>query len=138
MKWFIAAAFVSGSLFGLGLAVSRMTDPMRVLGFLDVAGDWDPSLLFVLGGAVLTTSLLFRVVLSRKAPVFADVFRLPSARDVDRRQLGGSALFGIGWGIAGYCPGPALAGLGIAATEALWFVPAMILGMVLHRSLSSS
>lgn len=138
MKRLTAATFLSGSLFGLGLAVSRMTDPERVLGFLDVAGDWDPALLFVLGGAVLTTTVLFRLVLRYDVPVLADRFRLPSARDVDRRLLAGSALFGIGWGLAGYCPGPALAGLGVASAEVLWFLPAMIAGMVVHRALSGS
>lgn len=133
MKRYVLAALASGALFGLGLGVSGMTDPERVLGFLDVAGDFDPSLLFVLGGAVATTVLLFGVVLRRKAPVLADKFNLPTRSDVDVRLFGGAALFGIGWGIAGYCPGPALAGLGAGSTEALWFVPAMLVGMLAHR-----
>ncbi len=133
MKKFSLAALVSGSLFGLGLAMSGMTDARRVLGFLDVFGDFDPTLLFVLGGAVATTTLMFRWVLRRGSPVLAHTFQLSSLEHIDRRLLGGAALFGIGWGIAGYCPGPALAGLGVAAVEALWFVPAMLAGMLLHR-----
>lgn len=127
------AALASGALFGAGLAMSGMTDARIVLGFLDVFGDFDPTLLFVLGGAVLTTALLFRPVLRRGRPVFADAFRLSNLTHVDRSLLGGAALFGIGWGLAGYCPGPALAGLGAGAVEALWFIPAMIAGMLLHR-----
>ena len=104
-----------------------------MLGFLDVFGDFDPTLMFVLGGAVATTTLLFRFVLRRGSPVLADTFQLSTLKHVDRRLLGGAALFGIGWGIAGYCPGPALAGLGIGSIEALWFIPAMLAGILLHR-----
>lgn len=129
----VLAALASGALFGLGLAMSGMTDPERILGFLDVAGDFDPALLFVLGGAVTTTSALFRLVLRRANPVLADAFRMPTRREIDVRLLAGAALFGIGWGIAGYCPGPALAGLGVGSHEALWFVPAMLAGMAAHR-----
>ncbi len=136
MKRFIAAAFASGALFGVGLALSGMTDAARILGFLDVAGDFDPTLAFVLGGAVATTLLLFRPVLRRGRPLFAEDFRLSQRRNVDVRLLAGAALFGIGWGLAGYCPGPALAGLGAASTEALWLVPAMIAGIVLQRVLA--
>lgn len=130
------AALVSGALFGLGLAMSGMTDPQRILGFLDVFGDFNPALLFVLGGAVTTTMLLFRFVLRRPAPVFAQRFQLSNLRSIDRSLLIGAALFGIGWGLAGYCPGPALVGLGVLSSEALWFVPAMVVGMVLHKLIS--
>lgn len=133
MKRLSLAALVSGALFGVGLAMSGMTDARRVLGFLDVFGDFDPTLMFVLGGAVATTTLLFRLVLRRGSPVLADSFHLSGLKRIDRRLLGGAALFGVGWGIAGYCPGPALAGLGIASVEALWFVPAMLAGLLLHR-----
>lgn len=132
------AALLSGALFGLGLAVSGMTDPLRILGFLDIAGDFDPALLFVLGGAVTTTLVLFRFVLKRPAPLFADGFQLSSLRTLDRPLLVGAGLFGIGWGLAGYCPGPALVGLGVASAEALWFVPAMLVGMLLHRLVRGS
>ena len=127
------AALGSGALFGVGLAMSGMTDPRRVLGFLDLFGDFDPTLLFVLGGAVMMTIVAFRFVLRRGSPVLAQTFHVSNLRQIDRRLLGGAAIFGIGWGIAGYCPGPVLAGLGIASREALWFVPAMIIGMLLHR-----
>ena len=136
MRRFLSAAFVSGALFGLGLAMSGMTDARRVLGFLDLFGDFDPTLLFVLGGAVMTTVVLFRFVLRQSRPLFASTFQLSNLRRVDGPLLGGAALFGIGWGVAGYCPGPALAGLGIGSLEALWFVPAMIAGMLLHRVLN--
>jgi uncharacterized protein len=118
--------------------MSGMTDPRRVLGFLDVFGDFDPTLLFVLGGAVMTTLVLFRFVLRRGSPVLASTFHLSNLRHIDRRLLGGAAIFGVGWGIAGYCPGPALAGLGIGSREALWFVPTMIFGMLLHRIVNRS
>jgi uncharacterized membrane protein YedE/YeeE len=129
----VLAAFLSGALFGFGLAVSGMTDPTRVLGFLDVSGAFDPALLFVLGGAVATTTVLFRLVLRLPHPVLAERFQLANLRTIDRRLLGGAALFGVGWGLAGYCPGPALAGLGVLSAEALWFVPAMVAGMAVHR-----
>ena len=132
------AALASGALFGLGLAVSGMTDPQRILGFLDVFGEFNPALLFVLGGAVCTTMLLFRFVLKQPAPVLAARFQISGLRDVDRPLLMGAALFGIGWGLAGYCPGPALVGLGVLSSEALWFVPAMLAGMWLHRLLRGS
>ncbi|HFK2949413.1 TPA: DUF6691 family protein [Stenotrophomonas maltophilia] len=127
------AALLSGALFGLGLAMSGMTDPRVVLGFLDFFGDFDPRLAFVLAGAVLTTVLLFRPVLRRGSSLFGDRLQLSDLTRVDRRLVGGAALFGIGWGAAGYCPGPALAGLGVLSVEALWFVPAMLAGMLLHR-----
>ena len=133
MKKLSLAALASGALFGTGLAMSGMTDPRRVLGFLDLLGDFDPTLMFVLGGAVATTMLLFRFVLRRGSPVLADTFHLSTLKRVDRRLLGGAAIFGIGWGIAGYCPGPALAGVGVGSIEALWFVPALLAGLLLHR-----
>lgn len=136
MKKLSLAALVSGALFGFGLAMSGMTDPRRVLGFLDVFGDFDPTLAFVLGGAVTTTTLLFGYVLRRGRPVLAGSFHLSHLRQLDRRLLGGAALFGVGWGIAGYCPGPALAGIGIGSVEALWFVPAMLAGILLHRAVN--
>jgi uncharacterized membrane protein YedE/YeeE len=132
----VLAAFASGALFGLGLAVSGMTDARRVLGFLDVAGDFDPTLLFVLGGAVATTLVAFRLVLARGRPLFADAFRTPTTRRIDAPLLAGAAVFGIGWGLAGYCPGPALAGLGAGSIEASWFVPAMLAGLLLQRALA--
>jgi uncharacterized protein len=133
----VIAALASGLLFGLGLAMSGMTDPVRVLGFLDVSGAFDPSLLFVLGGAVVTTAVTFRFVLRQSRPLFDVRFRLSTSTTIDRPLLVGAAVFGVGWGLAGYCPGPALAGLGVLSREALWFVPSMLLGMALHRAWSA-
>jgi uncharacterized membrane protein YedE/YeeE len=127
------AALAAGAVFGVGLAVSGMTDPRRILGFLDVAGEVDLRLLFVLGGAVLTSTVLFHRVLRRSRPLLAPHFALPSRSTVDRRLVAGAAVFGVGWGLAGYCPGPALVGLGIGAPEALWFVPAMLAGIAVQR-----
>ncbi|WP_075674621.1 DUF6691 family protein [Stenotrophomonas sp. TD3] len=126
------AAAAAGALFGAGLALSGMTDARRVLGFLDIAGDFDPTLMWVLGSALLVSAVGQRWVLRRAQPWFALRFQLPSVRDVDVRLLLGAALFGIGWGWAGYCPGPAIAGLAVASREALWFVPAMLAGFWLH------
>lgn len=127
--------FAAGVLFGVGLAVSGMTDPARVIGFLDVAGDWDPALLFVMGGAVTTFGL--GLALWRKRTGGRGWFgtTLP-ARDcdpIDRRLVLGAAIFGVGWGLVGFCPGPALANLGAWRMEALVFVPAMAIGMLLAR-----
>jgi uncharacterized protein len=138
MKGISGAALGSGAVFGIGLAMSGMTDARRVLGFLDVFGAFDPTLLFVLGGAAMTTVVLFRFVLRRGNPLLASTFHQSNLRRIDARLLGGAALFGVGWGIAGYCPGPALAGLGIASREAMWFVPAMVAGMLLHRIVNRS
>jgi len=129
----VLAAFAAGVLFGTGLAMSGMTDPEKVLGFLDVSGAFDPTLAFVLFGAVVTAGVLFNRILRTPSPLLAPAFQLSSQQKVDRRLLAGASVFGVGWGLAGYCPGPALATLGVAATEALWFVPAMLVGMVAHR-----
>ncbi|CCP16308.1 YeeE/YedE family protein [Stenotrophomonas maltophilia] len=126
------AAAVAGALFGAGLALSGMTDARRVLGFLDIAGDFDPTLMWVLASALLVSAVGQRWVLRRTRPWCAARFQLLTARDVDARLLLGAALFGIGWGWAGYCPGPAIAGLAVVSREALWFVPAMLLGFWLH------
>ncbi|UBB24720.1 DUF6691 family protein [Pseudoxanthomonas beigongshangi] len=125
-RWF--AALLAGALFGAGLALSRMTDPNVVLGFLDVAGDFDPRLAFVLAGAVATTGVAFRLVLRRRRPLLADRFRLPLSRAIDRPLVIGALLFGIGWGLAGYCPGPALVGAAAGADSALIFIAAMLAG----------
>ncbi|MBI2733079.1 MAG: YeeE/YedE family protein [Aquabacterium sp.] len=125
---------LAGALFGLGLAVAQMTNPLKVQNFLDVAGSWDPSLAFVMGAAVLITLVMFRLVLKRDRPLLGDRFHLPTQLQVDRRLLIGAALFGVGWGMSGYCPGPALATLLSGNTEVLLFVPAMLLGGFLHRT----
>ena len=126
-------ALVAGALFGFGLAVAQMTDPLKVLGFLDFAGAWDASLFLVLCGAVAVSAIIFHFVLRRPAPVFDDRFHLAAIKQVDIPLIAGAVLFGIGWGLAGYCPGPALASLSFANPEAWWFVPAMLAGAGLHR-----
>lgn len=125
-------AFITGLIFGFGLALSGMTHPEKVLGFLDVAGQWDASLLFVLCGAVGVTVISFRFITKLDAPVFAPIFRLPESNAIDKPLLIGSALFGTGWGISGYCPGPAVALLASPNRELWIFLPAMLLGYVLH------
>ncbi len=127
------AALASGAVFGLGLSLAQMTNPDKVLNFLDLAGKWDPSLLLVLGGAVVLTALGYRLVMKRRTPLWDSQFHLPLARSVSRPLLIGSALFGMGWGLAGYCPGPAIASLGFGNPEALWVLPAIAAGAALQR-----
>ncbi len=127
------AALLSGLVFGIGLAISGMTDPAKVRGFLDLAGKWDPSLAFVMIGAIGVHSILSRLVLRRRAPMFAKHFDLPTHTMIDRRLLVGAAIFGVGWGIGGVCPGPALVALGSFGFGPLVFVVAMSLGVVLER-----
>lgn len=126
---------LAGIIFGFGLALAGMTQPQIVLGFLDVAGEWNPSLLFVLGGAVSVTVLAFRFILKLSKPVFASEFRLSEMRRIDAPLIIGSTLFGIGWGMSGYCPGPAVA-LFAAPNNELWiFIPALIFGYAIHHFL---
>lgn len=124
---------LSGTLFGAGLTVGGMTDPARVRGFLDLFGNWDPTLAFVMGGAVIVMAIAWRFQPKLTRPIFADAFALPSRRDLTPKLIGGSALFGIGWGIAGLCPGPALAAFVIDPISAAIFVIAMLAGMFLMR-----
>lgn len=134
LRWM--TCLFAGAFFGLGLAVAQMTNPLKVQNFLDVAGNWDPSLAFVMGSAVMITLGGFRLVLRRKASLLGERFHLPTLVHVDRRLVLGSALFGIGWGLTGYCPGPALATLLSGNDEVYLFVPAMLLGGFLHRTLA--
>lgn len=120
---------IVGLLFGAGLVVSGMANPAKVLNFLDLFGSWDPSLAFVMGGAVIVAFIGFRLVFRRTKPILSQTFHLPTRRDIDARVVVGPAIFGIGWGLGGFCPGPALAALGFGATGTLAFVPAMVLGM---------
>jgi uncharacterized membrane protein YedE/YeeE len=130
----IASAALAGLIFGIGLALSGMLDPARVIGFLDISrGAWDPTLVFVLGGAVSVAALGFALAGRRKAPVFDASFHLPASKAIDARLLGGAALFGVGWGLVGYCPGPAIASLGFAGQSAAIFTLAMVGGMVVAR-----
>lgn len=129
----LLAAVVSGIVFGLGLAVSQMVDPAKVLAFLDVAGAWDPSLALVMAGAIAVTLPGYRLVLRGDHPAFAPRFALPMATAIDGRLIAGAALFGIGWGLVGLCPGPAIASLAYGVTGSLYFIAAMAAGMLLAR-----
>jgi uncharacterized membrane protein YedE/YeeE len=122
-----------GLLFGIGLVISGMSDPAKVLNFLDLAGTWDPSLAFVMGGAVIVAFVGYRLVLKRGRPIVGDRFHLPTRTDLEPRIVVGPAIFGLGWGLGGFCPGPALTALGLAAPGTLAFVPAMFVGMWLAR-----
>jgi uncharacterized membrane protein YedE/YeeE len=130
-------ALVCGLIFGVGLAVSGMTDTSKVIGFLDVFGAWVPDLAFVMGAAVLVTLIAFRFVLRRKSPLLADGFSLPAKTTLDSRLLGGSAIFGTGWGLYGYCPGPAISALVYLNTQTAIFVAAMLCGMMIANKLPS-
>ena len=127
------AAFVAGLVFGLGLIVSGMADPSKVIGFLDLAGNWDPSLAFVMVGAIAVAVVAFRVAGKRAQPVLGGPFHLPTATQIDRRLIAGSVVFGVGWGLAGFCPAPAVVAYGAGYFKAVVFVIAMIAGMVLFE-----
>jgi len=127
----IVTALASGLLFGAGLAVGGMTNPRKVIGFLDVGGSWDPSLAFVMLGAIVVHFFAYRWVRGSAAPLFADEFAIPKLRYVDAKLVGGSALFGVGWGIGGYCPGPGIVSLGAGRSDALVFVATMAVGWFL-------
>ena len=129
------AAGAAGLVFGIGLWVSGMADPRKVIGFLDVTGAWDASLAFVMGGAVVATLAGFRIVKQRAKPLFDERFHLPTRKDIDLPLVAGAALFGMGWGIAGYCPGPALTALATLSAEALVFVASMVAGGLLQRAI---
>ena len=129
------AALIAGLIFGTGIAVSGMINPAKVLNFFDIAGTWDPSLIFVMGAALLVAVIGYRLVLKRPRPVFDIMFHLPTRRDLDPALIGGSAIFGIGWGIAGFCPGGALPALGLFQPDAVIFVGAMIAGITIARRL---
>jgi uncharacterized protein len=121
--------------FGVGLIVSGMSNPAKVLGFLDLAGNWDPSLAFVMAGAIAVGVVAFALAGRRAAPLLGGEMRLPTSRDIDRRLLGGSLVFGVGWGIAGFCPGPAIVAVGIGEWKAVVFAASMIAGMLIHQAL---
>ncbi len=127
------SSFVVGLIFGIGLILAGMTDPSKVIGFLDLTGGWDPSLAFVMGGAILVGLIAFRFAHQRTANFFGGAMRLPTIRDINLRLIGGSVVFGIGWGMAGFCPGPALTALGTGNPKAAIFVAAMIAGMALFE-----
>lgn len=127
-----------GLLFGLGLLLSGMTDPGKVLGFLDVAGAWDPSLALVMGGAVIVGLFAFAVARKRTTTFLGDAMRLPNSQDIDRRLLVGALVFGAGWGLAGFCPGPAVVAMGAGVWQAAVLTAAMLAGMAVHDLVSPS
>jgi len=128
------AAFAAGLVFGIGLLLSGMTDPSKVIGFLDIAGSWDPSLLFVMGGGIGVGVLAFRAAGRRAQAFLGGAMQLPQARDIDGRLIGGSLVFGVGWGLAGFCPGPALVSFGAGYGKAAVFTAAMLGGMLLYQA----
>ena len=130
--------FLTGLIFGTGISVSGMANPAKVLNFFDFAGTWDPSLAFVMGGAVIVTFIGYRFVLKRPMPVMADRFHLPTSRVIDARLLGGSAVFGVGWGIAGFCPGGALPALGTGNPSVFIFTGALLAGILLARGITAA
>jgi len=127
----LLSIFIAGLLFGAGLAISGMTDPAKVTGFLDITGQWDITLLFVMGGGLLVTIPFFPLVQKKTSPWFSDRYYLPTRKDLDWKLITGSALFGIGWGMSGFCPGPAIAGLVTGSLQIVYFVLAMIAGQLL-------
>ena len=131
----IMTSLLAGLVFGIGLIISGMTNPAKVLGFLDLAGLWDPSLALVMGGAIAVGVLAFGIARKRTRSLLGDPMRLPSATQVDRRLLLGALAFGVGWGLAGYCPGPALASLASGGVKPAIFTVAMVAGMVIYELL---
>jgi len=133
----ILAAYLIGLIFGVGISIGGMANPAKVLNFFDVAGTWDPSLIFVMGGALITTFIGFKLVFGRSAPIMEDSFQVPANRTIDLKLVGGSAVFGIGWGIAGFCPGGALPALGTGRWEVIVFVLALLAGIFLAKFIQS-
>lgn len=132
----LASAFLIGAVFGLGIAVSGMINPAKVLNFFDLAGTWDPSLAFVMAGGLAVAFVGYRLIFAqRRAPMLAPAFSLPAQRVVDRELVGGAAIFGIGWGLAGFCPGGAVPALGLGYSQTLVFLAAMIGGIVIARAI---
>ncbi len=127
------STLLSGLLFGTGLTISGMVNPMKILNFLDISGPWDPTLIIVMGSGLVVTLLGYQIIFKRNAPLFATSFRLPTSQDIDVKLLGGAALFGLGWGLTGFCPGPAVASVVFGKTESIIFVIAMAAGMIVTR-----
>ena len=134
----LASPFLAGLLFGIGLCVSGMIYPSKVLAFLDLAGAWDPSLAFVMGGAVAVAFVAFRIAARRRTGLAGGPIELPPTKTIDARLIGGSAIFGVGWGLVGLCPGPGIANLGFFDPRAALFVLCMIVGMGLYRLLAAA
>ena len=134
----ILSALLAGIVFGVGITLSGMVDPNKVINFLDITGHWDPSLMFVLGGGVITTAIGYRFVFAQGKPLFEEDFHLPTLLKIDRKLLLGSVLFGVGWGLIGYCPGPAVASVGFRPEEPLIVVVSMLAGILLFKATSRS
>jgi uncharacterized protein len=131
----LVASYLIGLIFGVGISISGMANPAKALNFFDVAGTWDPSLILVMGGALVVTFMGYRMVMPRPAPVLEAKFHLPTTTHLDNRLIGGAAVFGIGWGIAGFCPGGALPALGTGRVEVIAFVGALIAGIIVAKGL---
>lgn len=136
MRLFVS--YLIGLVFGVGISISGMANPAKVINFFDIAGTWDPSLAFVMGGALGVTALGYRFVLRRSGPWMAQAFALPTRRDIDMPLLAGASSFGIGWGIAGFCPGGALPALGTGDANVFMFVGALIVGILTARTLQAA
>lgn len=134
----LLAIFLIGATFGLGISLGGMADPAKVLNFFDITGSWDPSLIFVMGGALSVTALGYWVIFKRQAPVFDTKFTLPETSRIDPALIGGSVVFGIGWGIAGFCPGGAMPAIGTGAGDVFAFMAALIAGMMAARKLRAT
>lgn len=134
----ILFGFMSGLIFGLGISISGMANPAKVLNFFDVTGTWDPSLAFVMGGALVVTFIGYRLILAKPEPVLDTRFHISTNRKIDAKLIAGSAIFGIGWGIAGFCPGGALPALGTGSVEVALFVGALLVGMFVAKALPST
>ena len=126
-------SLISGVLFGFGLAISSMINPAKIVGFLDITGNWDPSLAFVMGGAVFVTAVTFRIILNRPTPMFANKFELPSKVNLDGKLIFGAAIFGIGWAVSGLCPGPAISSIIFLDENLLIFISALLLGSFIGK-----
>lgn len=129
----LLTTYLIGLIFGVGISISGMANPAKVLNFFDIAGSWDPSLIFVMGGALVTAFLGYKLVFGRSAPLFEPRFNVPASRVIDAKLIGGSAVFGIGWGIAGFCPGGALPALGTGRWEVVVFTLAVVVGIMLAK-----
>lgn len=130
--------YLIGLVFGVGISISGMANPAKVLNFFDIAGIWDPSLIFVMGGALVTTFIGYKLVFGRETPVFEPTFSVPTSRIIDAKLVGGSAIFGIGWGLSGFCPGGALPALGTGRWEVFAFTAALIVGIFLANFIQSN
>ncbi len=129
----VVLSFIIGLVFALGLGLAGMTVPQKIVGFLDFGGHWDPTLMFVMGGATMVYGVAFRLIRRRERPLFADVLAVPTRRDIDARLIAGAAIFGVGWGLGGFCPGPGLVGSVGLSSQALLFIGGMTGGVVLYR-----